>query len=151
MQETVFECGHLTAFRPFYLRQTSDMNCNHVPLQATYMQVSFQLNTAETDLTKVLMLHLFVSQGELLWCSPVQSPLTGIVRDEQREVVITADSTGLVKTWQGVTGQEVASFSAASPHCTLLQYNINDNWFLTVSNLRISGFCKSENSTVFFF
>lgn len=77
----------------------------------------------------------FFSQGELLWCSPVQSPLTGIVSDEQHGVVITADSTGLIKTWQGQTGQEVASFSTASPHCTLLQYNFNSNWFLTVSNL----------------
>ncbi|XP_069579724.1 F-box/WD repeat-containing protein 12 isoform X1 [Brachyistius frenatus] len=73
-----------------------------------------------------------IQNGELLWCSPVQSPLTGIVSDEQRGVVITADSTGLIKTWQGHTGQELASFSAASPHCTLLQYNINNDWFLTV-------------------
>ncbi|XP_035513463.1 F-box/WD repeat-containing protein 12 [Morone saxatilis] len=73
-----------------------------------------------------------IHNGELLWCSPVQSPLTGIVSDEQREVVITADSTGLIKTWQGKTGQEVASFSTASPHCTLLQYNVNNNWYLTV-------------------
>ncbi|XP_040008817.1 F-box/WD repeat-containing protein 12 isoform X1 [Xiphias gladius] len=73
-----------------------------------------------------------VQNGEPLWRSPVQSPLTEIVSDEQRDVVITADSTGLIKTWQGQTGQEVASFSTASPHCTLLQYNINNNWFLTV-------------------
>ncbi|XP_053173768.1 F-box/WD repeat-containing protein 12 [Scomber japonicus] len=73
-----------------------------------------------------------VQKGELLWCSPVQSPLTGIVKDEQHEVVITADSTGLIKTWQCQTGQEVASFSTASPHCTLLQYNINNDWFLAV-------------------
>nr|XP_020466243.1 F-box/WD repeat-containing protein 12 [Monopterus albus] len=73
-----------------------------------------------------------VQNGELLWCSPVQSPLTGILSDEQHEVVITADSTGLIKTWKGQTGQEVASYSTASPHCTLLQYNINNDWFLTV-------------------
>ncbi|XP_071332761.1 F-box/WD repeat-containing protein 12 [Trachinotus anak] len=73
-----------------------------------------------------------IQNGELLWCSPVQSPLTEIVSDEQHDVVITADSTGLVKTWQSQTGQEMASFSTASPHCTLLQYNINNNWFLTV-------------------
>ncbi|XP_040920664.1 F-box/WD repeat-containing protein 12 [Toxotes jaculatrix] len=73
-----------------------------------------------------------IQNGELLWCSPEQSPLTEIVSDEQRNVVITADSTGLIKTWQGQTGQEVASFSAGSPHCTLLQYNINNDWFLTV-------------------
>lgn len=75
-----------------------------------------------------------------MWCSPVQSPLTGIVKDEQHEVVITADSTGLIKTWQCQTGQEMASFSTASPHCTLLQYNINNDWFLAVSNFRIYWF-----------
>lgn len=83
---------------------------------------------------------LFFSQGELLWCSPVQSPLTAIVSDEQHDVVITADSTGLIKTWQGQTGQEVASFSSASPHCTLLPYSVSNNWFLSVSNFKISGF-----------
>ncbi|XP_075883089.1 F-box/WD repeat-containing protein 12 isoform X2 [Nelusetta ayraudi] len=73
-----------------------------------------------------------IQTGQLLWCSPVQSPFTEVVCDEKREVVITADSTGLVKTWQGQTGQELASFSTSSPHCALLQYDINDSWFLTV-------------------
>uniref|UniRef100_A0A1A8S7Q8 F-box and WD repeat domain containing 12 n=1 Tax=Nothobranchius rachovii TaxID=451742 RepID=A0A1A8S7Q8_9TELE len=73
-----------------------------------------------------------VQNGGLLWCSPVQSPLTGILTDEECKVVITSDSTGLVKTWQGQTGQEVASYSTASPHCTLLQYNMNNGWFLTI-------------------
>ncbi|XP_026188732.1 F-box/WD repeat-containing protein 12 isoform X2 [Mastacembelus armatus] len=73
-----------------------------------------------------------IQNGELLWCSPVQSPLAGLIVDERHEVVITADSTGLIKTWQAQTGQEVASFSAASPQCTLLQYSINNDWFLTV-------------------
>uniref|UniRef100_A0A8D3AQ06 Si:ch73-142c19.1 n=1 Tax=Scophthalmus maximus TaxID=52904 RepID=A0A8D3AQ06_SCOMX len=73
-----------------------------------------------------------IQNGELLWCSAVQSPLTAIVTDEQRDVVITADSTGLIKTWQGQDGQEVASYSTASPHCTLLQYSINNDWFLAV-------------------
>lgn len=77
----------------------------------------------------------FVSpQGELLWCSPVQDPLKGILSDEQREVVITTDSQGLVKTWRAQTGEELASFPTASSHCTLLQYNIDNDWFLTVSN-----------------
>lgn len=88
------------------------------------------------------MFRRIFSQGELLWCSPVQSPLTAITCDEKREVVITADSTGLIKTWQGQSGQEVASFSTASPHCTLLQYNVNNNWFLTVSDPRVKFRCK---------
>ncbi len=88
---------------------------------------------------------IFFSQGELLWQSSVQSPLTEIVTDEQREVVITADSTGLIKTWQGQTGQEMASFSTASPHCSLLQYNVNNSWFLTVSDWIL----KSLNAVFF--
>ncbi|XP_030588932.1 F-box/WD repeat-containing protein 12 isoform X1 [Archocentrus centrarchus] len=73
-----------------------------------------------------------IQKGEPLWCSPVQNPLTGILSDERREVVITTDSQGLIKTWRGQTGQELASFPTASSHCTLLQYNINNDWFLTV-------------------
>lgn len=81
----------------------------------------------------------FHSQGENLWCTAVQSPLMGIIADEKQEVVITSDSTGLIKTWQGQTGQELASFSTASSHSTLLQYNINNNWFLTVSSPKTFG------------
>lgn len=92
------------------------------------------------------MLHLSLSQGEVLWCSPVQSPLTAIVTDEQRDVVVTADSTGLIKTWHGQTGQEVASFSAGSPHCTLVQYNISNNWFLSVS----SEFSQKSGNNILF-
>ncbi|KAK5603480.1 hypothetical protein CRENBAI_006486 [Crenichthys baileyi] len=73
-----------------------------------------------------------IQNGENLWCSPVQSPLTKIIVDEKQEVIITSDSAGLITTWQGQTGQQLASFSTASSHCTLLQYNINNNWFLTV-------------------
>ncbi|CAN9515396.1 unnamed protein product [Ophioblennius macclurei] len=91
--------------------------------------------------------------GKCLWCSPVQSPLTAIISDEQREVVITADSTGLIKTWQGQSGQEVASFPTASPHCTLLQYNINTDWFLTVgtnmgSVCTLADFSLTKKSSV---
>ncbi|XP_045913475.1 F-box/WD repeat-containing protein 12 [Micropterus dolomieu] len=87
-----------------------------------------------------------IQNGELLWCSPAQSPLTGIVSDEQHEVVVTADSTGLIKTWQGQTGQEVASFSTASPHCTLLQYNVSNNWFLTVGTSQGSVCTLADSS-----
>lgn len=72
------------------------------------------------------------SQGELLWCSPVQSPLMQLITDEKHEMVITADSGGLIKTWHGETGQEMGSFPTASSHCSLLQYNISNAWFLTV-------------------
>lgn len=61
----------------------------------------------------------------------------GIIVDEKHEVVITADSSGLIKTWHGRTGQEVASFPTASSHCSFLQYNVNHTWFLTVRRHRI--------------
>ena len=75
-------------------------------------------------------------KGEQLWCSPVQSPLTSLVCDRERGVVITVDSTGLVKTWQGQTGVEVASYATGSPHCSLLQCNINNRSFLSVRGSR---------------
>lgn len=81
---------------------------------------------------------VYVSQGEKLWCSPVQNPLTGIIADEKKEVIITSDSTGLIKSWQGQTGQELASFSTESSHCKLLQFNINNDWFLIVSSPKTS-------------
>uniref|UniRef100_A0A1A8C180 F-box and WD repeat domain containing 12 n=1 Tax=Nothobranchius kadleci TaxID=1051664 RepID=A0A1A8C180_NOTKA len=94
-----------------------------------------------------------VQNGGLLWCSPVQSPLTGILTDEECKIVITSDSTGLVKTWQGQTGQEVASYSTASPHCTLLQYNMNNGWFLTIGTSQgsvctLAGCSLSKKSNV---
>ncbi|XP_013880930.1 F-box/WD repeat-containing protein 12 [Austrofundulus limnaeus] len=88
-----------------------------------------------------------VQKGELVWSSPVQSPLTGIVVDEKQEVVITSDSAGLIKTWQGQTGLELASFSAASSHCTLLQYNISSDWFLTVGTAQ-GSVCTLANSAL---
>uniref|UniRef100_A0A673CGL9 F-box domain-containing protein n=1 Tax=Sphaeramia orbicularis TaxID=375764 RepID=A0A673CGL9_9TELE len=96
-----------------------------------------------------------VQNGELLWCSPVQNPLIAIVVDEQRGVVITADSTGLIKTWQAQTGQELASYSTGASHCTLLQYSVNNEWFLSVGTrqgsvctLAGSGLTKKSNVMV---
>ncbi|XP_047466042.1 F-box/WD repeat-containing protein 12 [Mugil cephalus] len=94
-----------------------------------------------------------IQNSKLLWCSPVQSPLTAIVSDEQHEMVITADSAGLIKTWRGQTGEEVASFTTASPYCTLLQYNINSDWFLTFGTCQgsvhtLAGSSLTEKSNI---
>lgn len=51
-------------------------------------------------------------------------------------MAITADSGGLIKTWDGETGQEVGSFPTASSHCSFLQYNIDNAWFLSVRRFR---------------
>ncbi|XP_056895811.1 F-box/WD repeat-containing protein 12 isoform X1 [Takifugu flavidus] len=88
-----------------------------------------------------------VQNGELLWCSPVQSPLMQLITDEKHEVVITADSGGLIKTWQGETGQEMGSFPTASSHCSLLQYNISNTWFLTVGTGQ-GSVCTLEESAL---
>ncbi|XP_046896034.1 F-box/WD repeat-containing protein 12 [Hypomesus transpacificus] len=73
-----------------------------------------------------------VQKGEQLWCSPLQSPMTSLVVDVCHGVIFTADSTGVIKAWQGQTGQEMASYSSESPHCTLLQYSIDNNSYVSV-------------------
>ncbi|XP_070300458.1 F-box/WD repeat-containing protein 12 isoform X3 [Salvelinus sp. IW2-2015] len=73
-----------------------------------------------------------VQQGVQLWCSPVQSPLTGMVADGGHGGVITSDSTGLLKAWDGQSGQEMSFYSSASPQCTLLPYSVEDSSFLSV-------------------
>ncbi|KAK6307741.1 hypothetical protein J4Q44_G00210120 [Coregonus suidteri] len=73
-----------------------------------------------------------VQQGVQLWCSPVQSPLTGMVADGRQGGVITSDSTGLLKAWDGQSGQEISFYSSASPQCTLLTYSMDGSSFLSV-------------------
>uniref|UniRef100_A0A673Z2X7 Si:ch73-142c19.1 n=1 Tax=Salmo trutta TaxID=8032 RepID=A0A673Z2X7_SALTR len=73
-----------------------------------------------------------VQQGVQLWCSPVQSPLTGMVADGGHGGVITSDSTGLLKAWDGQSGQEMSFYSSASPQCTLLPYSMEGSSFLSV-------------------
>ncbi|XP_042560834.1 F-box/WD repeat-containing protein 12 isoform X2 [Clupea harengus] len=69
-----------------------------------------------------------------LWSSPVQNPLCDIVADLQNNAVITVDSTGTVKAWEGSTGQEVASFSTGSPNNTLYACSINDKPVIAVGS-----------------
>ncbi|RVE70683.1 hypothetical protein OJAV_G00067500 [Oryzias javanicus] len=94
-----------------------------------------------------------VQNGEPLWCTSVQNPLTGIICEEQHQVVITSDSTGMIQTWQGQTGQELGFYSTSSPHCTMLQYSKNNDWFLTVGTSlgavqTLSGFTLASTSRV---
>nr|XP_057908284.1 F-box/WD repeat-containing protein 12 isoform X2 [Doryrhamphus excisus] len=94
-----------------------------------------------------------IQNGELLWCSGKQSPLSSIIRDERSDFVITADCTGLIKVWQGQTGQEVASYSSAFTHCTLVQYNKENDWFLSVgtnqgSLCTLAGLALTKKSSI---
>ncbi|KAJ8016194.1 hypothetical protein DPEC_G00004660 [Dallia pectoralis] len=73
-----------------------------------------------------------IQQGEQLWCSPVQSPLTGMVAEPGCGRVITSDTTGLVKAWDSQNGQEMSSYSSASPQCTLLPFSVDGSSYLAV-------------------
>lgn len=74
-----------------------------------------------------------VHNGELLWSSPEsQNPLTDMITDEQRSLVVTSDSTGLITTWDAQTGQQRATFSTGFSHSKLLQFTLNDKWILNV-------------------
>lgn len=93
-----------------------------------------------------------VQNGELLWSSPVQSALTDMITDQQHNRVITADSTGLITSWDGQSGQQMATFSTGFSHCTLLQYTIDDNCFLSVggrlgSVITLAGLDLAKRST----
>ncbi|KAL4646373.1 F-box/WD repeat-containing protein 12 isoform X1 [Arapaima gigas] len=73
-----------------------------------------------------------VREGVQLWSSLVQSPLTGIAVDPKHKVVFTSDSTGVIKTWDGCTGQEVASFPTSTARCKLLPRSFEDQSALFV-------------------
>lgn len=74
-----------------------------------------------------------VHNGELLWSSPAsQNPLTDMITDDQGSLVVTSDSTGLITTLDSQTGQQRATFSTGFSHSKLLQYTVNNNWFLSV-------------------
>lgn len=136
--------GHTGSVVGFvYLQENSSLNPNLWSSNATVCSASSDGTVRAWNIQK----------PELLWCSAVQSPLRAIVTDEQHEVVVTADSTGLIKTWEGQTGKEIASFSTGSTDCTLLQYNINSEWFLTVGTRggavqTLAGLTLTEKSRV---
>lgn len=56
-----------------------------------------------------------------------------MVADGGHGGVITSDSTGLLKAWDGQSGQEMSFYSSASPQCTLLPYSMEGSSFLSVS------------------
>lgn len=78
----------------------------------------------------------------------MQSPLTHIIRDEQSDAVITADSRGIIKTWQAGTGQEGASYSTGHPVSALVQYSVDKEWFLTVGDIGVCPHLKRLLSKV---
>ncbi|XP_063064113.1 F-box/WD repeat-containing protein 12 [Engraulis encrasicolus] len=75
-----------------------------------------------------------VQKAEQLWSSPVQRPLCDIVVDLQSNAVVTVDDRGMVKSWEGSTGQEMASYSTGAPRNTLYACNISDKPVITVGS-----------------
>ncbi|KAM6978011.1 F-box/WD repeat-containing protein 12 [Aplochiton taeniatus] len=103
------------------------------PQSSDFLSSSSILCSASTDGT---LRAWDIQKGEPLWVSPVQSPLTGIISAAEHGAVITSDSAGLIKSWNGQTGQEMASYSSAFSQCTLLHYTVDDSAFLSVGNMQ---------------
>ncbi|XP_043080034.1 F-box/WD repeat-containing protein 12 isoform X2 [Puntigrus tetrazona] len=76
-----------------------------------------------------------IHKGVSLWSSPAQSPMQDITVDPRRSVVVTSDETGAIKTWKGVTGEEVACFQSGFSKTTLLSFNSKDSSFLVVGSV----------------
>ncbi|KAK2885977.1 hypothetical protein QQF64_020485 [Cirrhinus molitorella] len=76
-----------------------------------------------------------IHKGVNLWSSPAQSPMQDITVDPLQSVVVTSDSTGTIKTWKGVTGEEVACFNSGFSKTTLLSFNNKDSSFLMVGTV----------------
>ncbi|XP_028848587.1 F-box/WD repeat-containing protein 12 [Denticeps clupeoides] len=73
-----------------------------------------------------------IQQAVQLWSSPAQAPLRAVTVDPENKVVITSDDVGTVRAWEGLTGQEVASFSSGSPRNLLHSYNIGGSSYLAI-------------------
>uniref|UniRef100_A0A4W4F0R5 F-box/WD repeat-containing protein 12 n=1 Tax=Electrophorus electricus TaxID=8005 RepID=A0A4W4F0R5_ELEEL len=73
-----------------------------------------------------------IHKGVSLWSSSAGNPVTAIVTDPQQCVVVTSDSTGAIKSWQGQSGAELATFSSSSTQCTLLPFYKDGASFLMV-------------------
>ncbi|XP_028680151.2 F-box/WD repeat-containing protein 12 [Erpetoichthys calabaricus] len=72
-----------------------------------------------------------IKQGIQLWSSPVQNaPFKKIAADHQKDLIISLDSQGTVKTWQVLTGKEVSSVSTCLTLCTLSVFSIQDQSYL---------------------
>ncbi|KAB5545994.1 hypothetical protein PHYPO_G00067020 [Pangasianodon hypophthalmus] len=73
-----------------------------------------------------------IHKGVSLWSSSAQNPLTRMVTDAERDVVITSDSAGTISAWQGRTGELLSSFSSGSSQCTLMTFSTEGNSFVMV-------------------
>ncbi|XP_076874924.1 F-box/WD repeat-containing protein 12 [Brachyhypopomus gauderio] len=73
-----------------------------------------------------------IHKGDCLWSSSAGNPVSAMTTDPKQCVVVTSDVKGTIKSWQGQSGAELASFSSSSSHCTLLTFCKDGNSFLMV-------------------
>ncbi|XP_051874874.1 F-box/WD repeat-containing protein 12 isoform X2 [Pristis pectinata] len=74
-----------------------------------------------------------IREGKQLWSTSVQEePLVKLLTLPQQGLVITADSKGNIKLWNGQTGEELAVFATSCTVCNLVTYNIANQHCLTV-------------------
>ncbi|XP_030625437.1 F-box/WD repeat-containing protein 12 [Chanos chanos] len=73
-----------------------------------------------------------IQKGVQLWSTPAANPLWSIAAYPQKCLAITADTAGDLKIWEGLTGQQVATFPTASHQCELLPFSYNGDSFLLI-------------------
>lgn len=77
-----------------------------------------------------------IQKGVNLWTSPAQSPMQDIIVDPVRSVVVTSDCTGTIKAWEGLTGQELASFESGLSNAKLMLFNDKSSSFVMVGSIQ---------------
>ncbi|KAJ8384179.1 hypothetical protein AAFF_G00207970 [Aldrovandia affinis] len=85
-------------------------------------------------------------QGVQLWATPIQRPLCDITVDPELGLLFTSDSEGKLSAWEGLTGQEVASFLTTSSGCKLLAYSVEDQSVLMAGTSRGSLYTLTSPS-----
>ncbi|KAK7878650.1 hypothetical protein WMY93_030486 [Mugilogobius chulae] len=74
-----------------------------------------------------------VQNGELQWSTPAsENPITDMVVNPELKLVVTADSTGVISTWDGPSGNLLTSFSTGFLHCKLLVFSIDGHTHISV-------------------
>lgn len=74
-----------------------------------------------------------IQEGKQVWSTPVQEePLVKLLTVPQQGLVITADSKGNIKAWNGRTGEELAVFATSCTVYNLVAYNMDTQHCLIV-------------------
>ncbi|XP_069795888.1 F-box/WD repeat-containing protein 12 isoform X2 [Narcine bancroftii] len=88
------------------------------------------LCTTSTDCT---LRSWSIQEGKQLWSTSVQrEPLEKLLTVPEQGIVITADSKGNIKVWNGQTGEELAFFATSCTVCNLRTYSMDNQHYLIV-------------------